>query len=158
MSSNEHSIQRAALVAKLKSVAGIGVVFDYERYAKDEKAFRELYASGGKVLGWHIRRVARRETAIFNEVSVTWEIRGFYGLADGEASELAFDDLIDAIGDAFRADPTLSGVFMYPHDEDQPVPELVDSGPVVFAGVLCHSARLRYKGRVVIENAARPWD
>jgi hypothetical protein len=154
---SEHATIRAAIVAKLKTVPGIGQVYDFERYGKSDKDFRALYAADDKVLGWHLRRVARKESAIFNEVLTTWEIRGFMGLEDAESSELFFDGLIDAIGDAWRADPTLGKAVLYPQDDGQAVPELADSGPVMFAGVLCHSARLRLVTRHVID-AGRPWD
>lgn len=162
---SEHATIRAAIVAKLKTVAGIGQVFDYERYAKTDKDFRELYAAGERVLGWHVRRVARREDAENNEVMTDWEIRGFMGLEDASASELAFDDLVDAICDAWRADPTLignaspsaRGAVLYPRDNTPVVPELADAGPALFAGVLCHSARLKLTTRTV-RDAGRPWD
>lgn len=154
---SEHAPIRAAIVAKLKSVAGIGQVFGYERYAKTDKDFRELYAANDRVLGWHVRRVARREDAQFNEVMTDWELRGFMSLEDATASELAFDDLVDSICDAWRADPTLDGLVLYPRDTALVVPELADAGPALFAGVLCHSARLKLTTRTV-RDAGRPWD
>lgn len=154
---SEHETLRTAIVARLQTVADVGAVFDYERYAKDDAAFRALYATGDCLLGWHVRRVARKETGAFNEVLTTWEIRGFMGLEDASASELLFDTLIDRIADAWRADPTLSRLVLYPKDDAGAVPELVDAGPAMFAGVLCHSARLRLVTRHVLD-AARPWD
>lgn len=155
---SEHATIRAAIVARLKTVAGIGAVFAFERYAKTDKDFRVIYAAGEQVLGWHVRRVARREAPANNEVLTTWEIRGFMSLADEAESELALDALIDAICDAWRADPTLGGVVIYPKDDGMAVPELADAGPVMFTGTLCHSARLRLVTRTVAEFAPRPWD
>ena len=104
-----------------------------------------------------MRRVARREDAKNNEVLTTWEVRGFRGIEDAAETELAFDAVIDVIGDAFRADPTMGRVVLYPADDQQAVPELVDSGPAMFTGVLCHAARLRLVTRHVLD-AERPWD
>lgn len=154
---SENRDLRAVIVAQLQAIADIGQVYAFERYAKDDAAFREVYASGERVLGWHVRRVARKESPPFNEVLTTWEIRGFMALQDGEASELFFDDLIDRIGDAWRVAPTLGGAVLYPKDGAEAVPELVDAGPAMFAGVLCHGARLRLVTRHVI-TASRPWD
>lgn len=154
---SEHATIRAAIVAKLKTVAGIGQVYAYERYAKTDKDFRDIYAAKDRVLGWHVRRVARREDAENNEVMTDWEIRGFMSLEDASASELDFDTLVDAIGDAWRADPTLGRVVLYPRDEGLVVPELADAGPALFAGVLCHSARLKLTTRHAVD-AGRPWD
>ena len=148
---------RAAIVARLQSVPGIGRVHAYEPYAASDAPFRELYAIGGKILGWHLRRVGRREVNDENEVHTDWEIRGFMALADGGASELAFDALLEAIFDAWRADPTLGGLAMWPKDEGSFVPDLADSGPAMFAGVLCHAARLRLLTRHN-ETVMRPWD
>lgn len=148
---------RNAIVARLASVPGIGQVHAFERFAANDKGFRALYARDAAVLGWHVRRVGRREFCEFNLVDTDWEIRGFAGLYDAEESELAFDALLDAIFDAWRADPTLGGVVFYPKDDAPMVPTLADSGPVMFAGVLCHAARLTITTRHRQETAT-PWE
>ncbi len=147
MSQSENSVLRSAIAARLRTVSGIGAVFDYERYAKTDKDFKELYGGDSKLLGWHIRRVSRRESQANNEVDTGWEIRGFRSLNDASASEKEFDDLVDAVLDAFRAEPRLGGLLLTPKDDGQAVPEIQDSGPVMFCGVLCHSVRLRYQTR-----------
>lgn len=154
---SEHRIIRQAIAAKLQSVVGIGNVFEFERFCDKEKPFRDLYAAGASLEGWHIRRVGRREDAANNEVFTDWEIRGFKALADADETELIFDDRIDAINDAFRADPTLGRVVLYPKDDAPVVPELADSGPVMFSGVLCHACKLKLTTRTV-DDADRPWD
>ncbi|RIX47486.1 MAG: hypothetical protein D3M94_07375 [Rhodocyclales bacterium GT-UBC] len=154
---SEHRTLRAAIVAQLQTVVDIGAVYAYERYAKDDAAFREIYAGGTGILGWHVRRVARKEASSTNEVLTTWEIRGFANLQDSEESELQFDELIDRICDAWRSDPRMGNAVLYPGKDIAPVPELVDAGPAMFCGVLCHSARLRLVTRTVIK-ADRPWD
>ena len=75
----------------------------------------------------------------------TWQCRGYMALADGQASELAFDDLIEAFRDAVRADPTLGGVCeQNPQGDDgEDGVQVTDAGPVMFCGVLCHSAVLQ---------------
>ncbi|WP_316978047.1 hypothetical protein [Shumkonia mesophila] len=137
---------RAAIKAKLESVPGIGLVHSYERYAHDQKAFRTLFETSGKVLGWLIRRVATRETSRTigrHDVTHRWQIRGYMSLDDAAASEIAFDDLVEAGRDAFRADETLGGVVDDTvGDGDSIGLQVEDSGPVMFAGVLCHSVRL----------------
>ncbi|HMX15549.1 MAG TPA: hypothetical protein PKD29_01785 [Rhodocyclaceae bacterium] len=150
-------IVRAAIVARLRTVPGVGQVFDYERYAASEGAFRALYApGGGRVLGWHVRRVARREVTDENVVHTDWEIRGFMALDDAGRSEIAFDTLIDAILDAWRADPTLGGLVFWPKDDGPFVPDLADSGPAMFSGVLCHAVKLKLTTRHALD-VARPW-
>jgi len=136
---------RDAIVAKLQTVAGIGVVHGFERYAEQVPKFKDLYVQGGKVNGWLVRRASWRREPFSNErrmVITRWQIRGYASLVDAEQSELAFDLVLDHIADAFDADETL-GDLLYASDADNLAGiQLEDSGPVMFAGVLCHSARL----------------
>lgn len=144
---------RTAIVATLSAVPDIGVVHAYERYASNLDQLKALYWSAphNAVRGWYVRRPATSDTGLIHEGSVElirWRIVGVMSLADAAQSELAFDGLIEAIRAAFRADETLGGVV------DQcsvPQPgggtgeagiQLDDCGPAMFAGVLCHVARL----------------
>lgn len=148
---------RTAIAATLSSVADIGCVHDYERYADREAAFRELYqatlASGDtKLRGWFVRRTATRTvagavTGVAMRVD-TWQIRGYDALQDAVASEKTFDDLLESIVTAFLANETLGSTVADVCDltaGDGPKEtgiQIVESLPVLFGGVLCHSARL----------------
>ena len=141
---------RAAIVAKLEGVANIGAVNDYERYAKKLSKFKSFYVTSGKVHGWHFRRISKRVISpALGEVKVTnrWRITGYMSLEDKLSSEKTFDDLVEAVMAAFLADETLGGVVGATVDDDDGTAalQLDDSGPVMFAGVLCHSARLTLK-------------
>ena len=143
-----HSTIRAAIAAILATLPGIGKVFVRERYAKTEKELRDLFLVGGKINGWHVRRVGIWQTSpVLGRWVVTtqWEIRGVLSFSDADESELDFDSLIDAAQDAFRADLTLGGVVattvLGEKDDDPAGLQLDDSGPVMFAGVLCHGAK-----------------
>lgn len=140
--------ERAALVAVLSSVPGIGVVHGYERYAADLATLRTHYTTeidGQRQLrGWFVQRVKTTEErsarkAYFDRTA--WMLRGYMGLDDAAQSELVFDGLIEAVRDALRADLTLGGTVMLP-DKDDTAGPTVDAGPVLFAGVLCHSATI----------------
>lgn len=136
---------RTAIVAKLGTVPNIGCVHDHQPYVKSEAKLRELYVTSGQLLGWHVRRVATRETAPFTGRTIErhrWVIQGFMAFDDTGASELAFDDLVEAIRAAFRADETLGGLVSGTADEDAAGLQVEDSLPVLFCAVLCHSARL----------------
>lgn len=139
---------RAAIVAKLMTVPGIGLVHDYERYAKAEKDFRDIYKSGERILGWHVRRVTTRETSKIvgrHEGLIGWRIRGYMSIDDVAQSELEFDALIEAVRAAFRSDQTLGGSvdsIVTPDGQHLAGLQLDDSGPVMFAGVLCHGCTL----------------
>lgn len=143
---------RDAIKATIETVPGVGLVHTYERFAIREKDFRALYETGvapdTRILGWHIRRVLTRERSPAVGRSVVaneWTIRGFMGLDDAAASELTFDGLVESIADVFRANPDLGGVVASTTQEDSELAgiQVIDSGPVMFAGVLCHSARLQ---------------
>ena len=137
---------RAAMKSTVGGVADIGVVHDFERYTESESAFKTFFVSDGEVLGWIIRRVGRKVTSpgIGRYVMTNkWRITGYMSLDDDTATEKTFDDLLDAIAAAFLADDTLGGVVASVITPDNVAGAQLDqSGPVLLAGVLCHSARL----------------
>lgn len=139
---------RDAIAAKVATVAAIGQVHKYERFAKGEKDFRLLYEFNGQIRGWNIRRLTRAENSRMmgeSDVINRWQIRGFMSMADADASELVFDGLVEDLCAAFRADETLGGLIastVMPTMNNLAGLQEEDSGPVMFAGVLCHSARL----------------
>lgn len=146
---------RAAIVAQLQAVPGIGRVHSYQRYAREEAAFQALYLyepvpGTRRLRGWQLSRVAVAERLAglgrtLNEH--TWELRGYLALHDAEASELAFDQLVEDIRAALRADPGLGGLNVAePLGEDDGW-QMRDAGPVLFCGVLCHSALLTLQTR-----------
>lgn len=141
---------RNAIVATLLSVPGIGQVHAFERFARQESAFRELYLTDGRILGWNVSRKATLTTSnVLGRDAVTheWQVRGFVALSDGDASELAFDVLIEAARDAFRANETLSGTVFdtTPGGNEGGIVglQVLEIAPVMFCGVLCHGARLQ---------------
>lgn len=142
---------RTAIRNVVASVANTGVVHLYERYGRDMVKLKALYQATplAPLCGWYVRREITRETGIaiprYLEV-VQWRLQGFMALDDEAASELTFDDSIEGIRDALRADTTLGGLVsklgLLGANADRGV-QLDDAGPVMFAGVLCHAARIR---------------
>lgn len=149
------AVQRAAIAAAIAAVPDAGQVHDYERYAERESDFRGLYvatvAGQPQIRGWHVRRTTTREIAaalgVATEVN-TWRIVGYAGIDDAAASEKTFDDLVETVRAAFRADPTLGGVFADLCDltaAPDAAPyglQVTGSAPVLFAGKLCHRVEL----------------
>lgn len=143
---------REAIRARVAAVANIGAVNDYERYTDQMSALRTLYVAsiGGsdQLRGWHIRRLRKNESYIDLERWVVvnhWQIRGFMALDDATGTEKTFDNLVEAVCDAFDTTPTLVAEPNYAEvilDEESAGVQVPESGPVMFAGVLCHSARL----------------
>jgi hypothetical protein len=146
---------RAAIVAKFSGVPNIGLVHAYERYAKSEGEFRDLYVAeiGGQKLirGWYVRRLATREVSAMLGLSMritTWRVVGYHGLDDPTQSEIVFNDLVEAVCDAFRTDPTLGGIVADTCDltagsDDKPQGvQVEDFAQVLLAQKLCHRVQL----------------
>jgi hypothetical protein len=142
---------RAAIVAKVSAVANIGAVFDYQRYEPRADALASLYRVniGGQdqIRGWWLSRVSteERSPALGRWQTVhTWRLRGYMSLDDATASEKTFDALIESLRTAFRTDDTLGGVVASTVMDDGTAGlQLTEQVPVLFAGVLCHSADMR---------------
>lgn len=160
---------RAAIAQRLLTVPRLGVLHLYERYAKAEKDFKALFMwtppevdAKPELRGWFIRRVALRETEkthTSTAVATDWQVRGFLALRDGMASEIEADALTDRIRAAIKADLTLGGLL----DERQEPPgsvgaQIVESGPFMFGGVLCHGIRLAWTTVHVERDAPGPED
>lgn len=141
---------RAAIAAAVAAVPDIGRVHQYERYAADLSALRKHYsasiAGAEQLRGWFVRRVSTAETspAVGRRATThEWEIRGYMALADAAASEYEMDALIEALREVFRIDETLGGAVASTVTDEAAGIQVVESGPVLFAGVLCHGARLQ---------------
>lgn len=136
---------RAAIVATIAAVPLVGRVHERERYAKTESQLLAHYGQGKDVLGWFVRRVGFRREAMSTmrvRIITQWQIRGYASFVDDRASETAFDDLVDAIAEAFERDDTLGGLVESIDGDGASGLQQTDAGPVMFAGVLCHAARL----------------
>lgn len=141
---------RAAIIAEMAAVPNIGRLHDYERYAQAAGDFREFYIAeidGSQQLrGWYVRRLTTTETSAVmgsHEDSHEWLLRGFMALDDANASEKVFDGQIEAVRARFRDNPTLGGLIASVYSPKGEGPKLVESLPVMFGGVLCHSARIQ---------------
>jgi hypothetical protein len=142
------------IVAQLETVPNIGTVHSYQRYADREKALADLYLNNGKLHGWYVRRVAVVEKSLSNITNIehsTWHIVGYLAINDVDASELVFDELIEAVRDLFRV--VMANAFRDVENEqiglffneqigtEQIGLKILESQPVMFAGVLCHSVK-----------------
>lgn len=136
---------RNKIVSVMETVPNIGRVQPYQRYSNRQADLRDHYAFRGEIRGWFITRVGFRESnqeggmrAIVNR----WRIAGYMSWSDEATSELLFDGLVEQISDAFRAEQYLSGIGAESWVRDLAGVQGEDIGPVMFAGVLCHTARL----------------
>jgi hypothetical protein len=149
------ALVRSALADLIASVPDVGRVHAYQRFASREAEMRGLYVASiagvDQLRGWFISRPATRERAFTlgtNVLRVNWAIGGFMALADADQSELVFDDLVESIRDAWRANPTLGGLVAPVASDDEAGIQVDEIAPVLFCGVLCHAARLSLKTEI----------
>lgn len=144
---------REQAAAILASVPGVGVVHEYQRYATSWDRFMELFrhenADGDREInGWCITRTRTEEphsTASHNQRTHTFLIRGFYGLQDGAGSELVFQDVIERICDAFRAEYSLNGTA----NDTSPI-QVEEVGADMMGNVLCHYCELSFTAEEIL--------
>lgn len=144
---------RAGLVAALGRVEKVGQVHDRERYATDAGTFKALYtwenADTGKreIRGWFVayRSEVEIKRAGRTAVLIDWEVVGYVGFVDEDASEHTAVALARAVKAAIEADGTLGGACnrLAEAPDGGPVGvRVVRVEPVSFAGALAHRARL----------------
>jgi hypothetical protein len=127
----------------LSSVTGIGVVHTRERYVKERAEFKKLFISGDKINGWTITRSQTTETRMPGEATRSYQftIRGYFSFHDDDtaasSSEQIFQELVEAICDTFRTNPTLNGKAV----TSGPM-QVVGLEPRMFAEVLVHYVEL----------------
>jgi hypothetical protein len=155
---------RAAIKAKLEAInPSVGKVNDFERWnqAASKMAEQYVYDLGGGVkrlqglfIAWR-GRVEGSPALGRSTLTDAWEMRYFWALEDANvpaASEIEFDNKVEAICDAFRADPTLGvpDVNTDLGNDDESAPAFIqvpEKNHVMFCGVLCHHARMRLSTR-----------
>jgi hypothetical protein len=146
---------RTAIVATITSVADVGAVHPYIRHDPDPEVLRGLYeitvGAGQVVRGWHVARATTYGTLINSArvlIDHDWVITGLWELNDGAGSAVAFDEMIEAVCAAFRADRWLSDLVFTVPDAARFGLCVDDVSTLTFAGVLCHCAHLSLRTRV----------
>lgn len=106
------SLIRAQIKTELEKISGIGVVHAYERFSRSLAEFFLLMTKTGKINGWMIHRTSTDSTRdVYPLISRSHEfkISALYELDDVNASEVAFQALLDAIFEQFKSNNTLNG-------------------------------------------------
>jgi len=165
-----------AIAAELAAVEGAGRVHAYQRWAADLGGYLDLFrweapGGGDQIRGWVVTRErAREEPASFagseaggfvpagvNRRIHTFLLFAVMSAEDAAASELAFQDLVEAVCDRFRAEGVLrlrgpDGAPRVPTLE-RLLPPQVDAMELrAFGSALCHAAEIRIQA---IERIAR---
>jgi hypothetical protein len=147
-----------AIKTKLEGVTGItggaGKVYDYQRFSTEWNHFLGLFkTTGNKIHGWNLTRVSTEEILQTNNRServFVFKIRGYMTIEDAEESEKDFQDIVENICAAFRADMDLGiGSTIEAGDDEHTNGIGVVQVQIVearsFGGTICHFAELEYK-------------
>jgi hypothetical protein len=98
---------RSAIQGAMQEVPSVGIVNDFEPWARREEEFRVYFFDRAlqHIRGWTITRQATNEiddTLDGNFSTHLMVIRGYRALADGASTEKDFQDLIEAIRTRLR--------------------------------------------------------
>jgi hypothetical protein len=140
---------RTALATRIKTVANVGVVNDWEPYTTRDEDFAAFFKSGALLRGWTITRESTREDHL--TMKDDWSahlmvIRGYQGVDNDAASEKTFQDLVELVRAALRLEQTarLSG---YANRVQHPQVRILE--PRLFAGVFVHYVEIS----LIVEEA-----
>ena len=108
----------------LEAVDGIGRVYDFLRLITHWENFKRDAVKDGRINVWEITRLSLEEEletpqgqggveACFRDTHLI-AIIGHFSVKDKDESEKTFQDLIDAIVEAFRQNNTLGGTVLIP--------------------------------------------
>lgn len=136
----------AALVALVDGAAGIENVHAYQRNVADWKAMIALLKitigvapnETFRVHGWTVSRASVSEEWLTNVEVVRvheFKLRGVFGVQDSANTEDQFNDLVEALCTALRADFTCAASAEWHEPVQFPI---IDYR--VFSGLLCHYA------------------
>lgn len=143
---------RARLKQILEGIAGIGLVYDYERWAADWKTLLDTYKdpASGTLRAWTITREAAPEEVWTtgglsgqNLRTHTMVIRGYRALDDSAASEKGLQDTVEAVCVELRKDPSLTALGTSVLGTSGP-PQVRTVGHVLLGDVLCHYVEIAY--------------
>ena len=165
MASSSYKEIGKAIADELRQVPGIGQVHEFQRYAHDLAKYLGFFRASGnggaaRLLGWMVTRESASEglgsaaapgsfvPAGTNRRVHTFLLFGVMGLEDGTATELEFQDLIEAVCDRFRDNSVLQlldaeGKRRVATLERLQPPQLDAVDVRQFGAALCHAAEIR---------------
>ncbi len=143
MASSNFSNIRDEVFAVLDGVATNGKCYKYARLQSDWAAFLDLFRDAVDttlISGWTMSRTTSPEKHLTNgehQREITFRLRGYYGVVDLTATELAFDQIVEDVCDAFRGELTFNGTAERSNPPQVRVVEYRAFGPI-----LCHCAEI----------------
>lgn len=138
---------RDAIVARLNTVANIGVVQSRERWSDDWQDFLNLFKDtpSSSIRGWTVtwdgNKDVESEAAALGQraYAYTFVIRGYLAFSDANNSEDTFGVLIEGVRDSLNNQRTfgVSGILPF-----SGVVEVAHHEKRIFGSVLCHYAEV----------------
>jgi len=140
---------RAGIKTILDATTSIGMVYDYERWAKDWGSFIALFKdkTSGKIFGFEITRNGFKLEKITKKFKVThnFVIKGYCGLQDGSASEKFFNAAVEAVMMNLLSSK-ITG------EQGESYPEGGRIVPKMFGTILCHTTEIRIDVAEIVEK------
>lgn len=142
---------REQIVSIISGVSSIGNVYDYQRFVKDEATFRNLFLSSSELKVWMVKKIQGNEVPIAlgypaaAKVEHIYEIEGWVGLSDANASEKTLANLIEGISGVLRSNITLNGTCFLHH-----FCEVKQIGHQNLFGRLCNYTKLGLKVEEIV--------
>lgn len=142
-----HRLVRTSIVNRVRALGLTDRVYEFERFADRIEDLKAIYVHNGAIKGGFIQRVSgsEDERGTCAPYLDRWQLSLYQSWNDANESALVFDDWLDSIIDAFERGEALdsSETFDLSASGQAGGVVLLDSQPVKFAGVLCHSANLQ---------------
>lgn len=150
---------RQYLIDNLKTVPGIGKIYDYDRYPalNETAAFLRLFQDETTtlIMGWELTRIAVTPIVrVANDaykVSHTYQLKGYYSLRDKERSEVVFNAIVDAVVQRMVD-------IEIPNEQGLHIPRVPIIAAKQFGNVLCHYAQIEWTVSEVITKTAAAMD
>ena len=131
----------------LSGVAGIGIIYDYERLSVDWNKYLDLFKDKDgriNVLMFSLEKSQKGQTSQGEqEKARIFRFRGIMGLKDAEATGILFEDLVDRVQAKFDDYETLNDTCLTINPDWGPMSgelgyqiDLIE--PRMFGNVLCH--------------------
>ncbi len=144
------SVIRAALKTVIETVAGVGVVFDYERTAivagDLQVAFAYTVAGPHTMRGWEIMlrdTLGVKSTSRTNMIYQTWELHALRTVVPHDnTSEVEFDDMLSTVREAINDSANLGGAVESLISDELTGLQTSDRDKALIGDELCHVAVL----------------
>jgi len=132
---------RTQLKAILKDISGIGNIYPYYRYKKNDwNETLKLFKLGSDFKGVMFRQVSRKDPVDDdnNDITRKWEFTMLRQVNDEQQTALQFEDLIEVVCETFNNENQDLNNSVREHNNLQ----LIDITEQMIGDVLCHQAVL----------------